>query len=420
MLGRPELVADDHCRALALLYAGAHAADLGDRANSRAIVEEAVEIFRQHGDRFHENYGLNIISWTLFTEDELDRAAVRLTESLVIGREMGHVRWTSAAVGMLANIAILKGERDVARRLAQESMEVALAGKDAWCIQLANGGLGFLALLDGELERAEYFTSEAMRIAEELGDIRNQPAHRLQLAEIANDRGDRQVASDHLLVSLDIGRQTGSKWIAAESLLILGELAIVDGRHAEALSLEKECLALNQQLRGRSSLVACFEAFAQIAEAMGERTRATRFLAAADEVAAQLGYHLPEWFSVNSELLANVPRRGRGTATSQPAPTGQSGSFIDDAVAEALAYELPPSGAARETQKETPENPLGLTDRELEVLRIMADGMSNQQIADSLYITRHTAMNHVNNILGKLDVSSRTAAVAIAIRSGIA
>ena len=61
----------------------------------------------------------------------------------------------------------------------------------------------------------------------------------------------------------------------------------------------------------------------------------------------------------------------------------------------------------------------GLTRRELEVLGLVARGMSNQQIAESLTISEHTVHRHVSNLLGKLGVSSRTAAVAQAPQLGL-
>ena len=56
----------------------------------------------------------------------------------------------------------------------------------------------------------------------------------------------------------------------------------------------------------------------------------------------------------------------------------------------------------------------GLTARELEVLRLVAAGKSNRDIASALVISEHTVARHVQNIFGKLDVSSRTAAGAFA------
>jgi DNA-binding NarL/FixJ family response regulator len=61
-----------------------------------------------------------------------------------------------------------------------------------------------------------------------------------------------------------------------------------------------------------------------------------------------------------------------------------------------------------------------LTEREREVLVLVAQGVSNQQIADSLVISERTARTHVSNILGKLGVASRTQAALWAIREGIA
>jgi DNA-binding NarL/FixJ family response regulator len=61
-----------------------------------------------------------------------------------------------------------------------------------------------------------------------------------------------------------------------------------------------------------------------------------------------------------------------------------------------------------------------LTDREREVLVLVAKGLSNQQIADSLVISERTARTHVSSILNKLGVASRTQAALLAIREGIA
>ena len=61
-----------------------------------------------------------------------------------------------------------------------------------------------------------------------------------------------------------------------------------------------------------------------------------------------------------------------------------------------------------------------LTDREREVLRLVAQGLSNRQIADALVISERTARTRVSNILSKLGVASRTQAALLAIREGIA
>lgn len=62
---------------------------------------------------------------------------------------------------------------------------------------------------------------------------------------------------------------------------------------------------------------------------------------------------------------------------------------------------------------------LGLTARETDVLRLLAEGLTNKQIAAALYISEKTAEHHVSHILGKLGVTTRTAAGSVAHRLGL-
>jgi DNA-binding NarL/FixJ family response regulator len=66
-----------------------------------------------------------------------------------------------------------------------------------------------------------------------------------------------------------------------------------------------------------------------------------------------------------------------------------------------------------------PESPEKLTDRETEVLRLLAEGKANKEIARELSISETTVKTHVSNILMKLDVPSRTQAALYAVRIGL-
>ncbi|MFB6290945.1 MAG: response regulator [Candidatus Bipolaricaulia bacterium] len=74
----------------------------------------------------------------------------------------------------------------------------------------------------------------------------------------------------------------------------------------------------------------------------------------------------------------------------------------------------------RSVQSEPEASSEDLTDREIEVLELLAEGLPNEDIAEKLYISERTVRSHVSNILGKLDLSNRTQAALYAVREGIA
>jgi two-component system, NarL family, response regulator LiaR len=109
---------------------------------------------------------------------------------------------------------------------------------------------------------------------------------------------------------------------------------------------------------------------------------------------------------------------------------GAIGYLLKDTQAEALCQaikaaaagqvQLTPKAAARLMQAiSTPKSPEALTERETEVLRLLAQGYSNKQIAHNLHNTEKTIKTHVSRILSKLGVQSRTQATLYAIRTGL-
>ena len=92
---------------------------------------------------------------------------------------------------------------------------------------------------------------------------------------------------------------------------------------------------------------------------------------------------------------------------------------LADAVAEALTPPSEPVGADAGRAPVAPAARHGLTRRETEVLQLVREGCSNRAIGERLYISERTARTHVQNILNKLDVSTRAAAAAYAVEHGL-
>jgi DNA-binding NarL/FixJ family response regulator len=88
---------------------------------------------------------------------------------------------------------------------------------------------------------------------------------------------------------------------------------------------------------------------------------------------------------------------------------------LDEVISEALGVADPVTRPIP-----VPSLEVSLTPREIDVLRLLAAGLQDRQIAEALFISTRTASFHVANLLAKLEVESRSAAAAYAVRNGIA
>ncbi|MDQ3654675.1 MAG: response regulator transcription factor [Chloroflexota bacterium] len=152
---------------------------------------------------------------------------------------------------------------------------------------------------------------------------------------------------------------------------------------------------------------------AVFAQAVGHPESAARLFGAADGARNGIPTTFPE--RVSYERSEESARRHLGNLAYMEAWNRGRRSRTADSLAvveslldgDAPRTSTPPLGGANRSP---------LTDRETDVLRLLAESLHNQQIAEKLFVSRRTVDNHIANILGKLNVGSRTAAVAYAIR----
>lgn len=99
----------------------------------------------------------------------------------------------------------------------------------------------------------------------------------------------------------------------------------------------------------------------------------------------------------------------------------EGAAWLDPAIADTILKTIAKNKAPKPSLEETDENreKIQLTDRELDVLRLIVDGYSNQEISEKLIVSIHTAKAHVCNILQKLSVEDRTQAAIKALKDGI-
>ena len=140
----------------------------------------------------------------------------------------------------------------------------------------------------------------------------------------------------------------------------------------------------------------------------GDAAPAAERLRAAQAIASSIGASL---------LLARIESLGRRLRVAF-VPAGVS---VVEAVASDTTDGMDGAGAVADGSRTpaAPDDPFGLTEREREVLALVAEGYTNRRIANELFISDSTAGVHVSHILAKLEVESRTEAAAIAVRLGL-
>ena len=275
---------------------------------------------------------------------------------------------------------------------------------------LALSNLGSAVIRGGFEERLRAFVEEGEALMMG-GDLEGHARAdlRMLLACAATAEGDHDSAASQLEESLALSRELGDHWNTAFSLYILGMIELQRGDLERGEALIEECVPIGRELDYSFLLAHVLLGLGLVAALRGRPVRAARLWGAAEPLRERLGLALSHF-----ELVTFGYERDLAAVRS-----ALSESTFDAAWAEGRA--MSPEQAFEYTLGEPPheENTHPLTRREMEVLRLVADGMSNQDIATTLVLSEHTVHRHVANVLGKLGVSSRTAAVAQAARLGL-
>ena len=280
--------------------------------------------------------------------------------------------------------------------------------------ELAAGrpGMGFEAVVRlGELRRRQGRLDEAGALFHE---IEFHPVAQLGLAAIALDREDaaaaaelaerflRKLSPEHCLQRLE-----------ALELLVRALVALSDAERARATVTQ--LLALAADIGTDLPRASALAAEGGVAAAEGKHEEARRRLEDAIELFQRCGTPF-ETARTQIELGRVLSELGRDAAAADQAEAayesmrGMRAERDADRAAALLRHLGRGKGAKTVT---------ALTPRELEILRLVAQGLSNPEIAEKLHLSEHTVHRHLANILSKLRLPSRTAAAAWGVRSGI-
>ena len=269
-----------------------------------------------------------------------------------------------------------------------------------------------------ELRRRQGRLTEAASLFEQAG------SHGLAVlgrAELAFDRGDMRAAAEHVDRYLRrVPTQNRTDRAAGLELLVraqaaAGELEVARTALAELTGIA--AVVATPPLKAATSLASGW-----VAMAADEADEARRhFEDAVDRfVHSNAPYEVARARIELARALASLDRTDDAALEARRAidVLTELKAELEISRARLLLERLPQSTVSSAPAART-RNDSGLTTRELEVLRLVAKGLTNQAIAEKLFVSDHTVHRHLANILNKLSVSSRAAAVAQAARRGL-
>ena len=211
--------------------------------------------------------------------------------------------------------------------------------------------------------------------------------------------------------ALQVARRLDDRWSTALALGGLlrvaaagGDLPLSRERGLEALAL---CVAIDERFLGAMSLVG-------LIDSLQPSMQTARLLGAADRFRESVGARWPVHLAKEYRRAIEAARAALAPDALAVAFTEGRGLSLEDAV---RALEL---AARAEPRREEPPGAGEVTDREAEVLRLVARGLTNRQVAAELVVSERTVHAHLRSAYRKLGLSSRSAATRYVLERGLA
>ncbi|MBF6612799.1 MAG: tetratricopeptide repeat protein [Chloroflexi bacterium] len=378
-------------RAAALNAAGMLAVYQGDYADAGELLNASLETCRLIGDKGEIALSLNSLGVLANNRGDYEQATALFEESLAIRRELGDRRGIANSLHNLGYEAVYRGDYSQAAILGDESLSLYRELSEKHGIAASLFLLGYVTIYSGASEQATRLYEESLSLYRDLGETRG----------------------------------------IASSLFFLGVAAMHTGDYTSAESLYKESLSLYRELGDKVGMTECLEAMSALSGALEQDERAARLFGAAAALRKAVGAPLnPSDRARYEQSLATIRGR-RGEESFSAFWTAGAALPLEDAIAYALndAYKTNRSTLPRrdplQSHLDAPAAPppilpappfaVGLTRREMEVLNLVASGLTDAQIANELSVSPRTVQAHLYSIYNKIGVTTRSAATRYAL-----
>ncbi|PKW13333.1 LuxR C-terminal-related transcriptional regulator [Saccharopolyspora spinosa] len=366
-----------------------------DRANLRA----ALDFCRTEPGEGPEGLRMSTaLRYYWVADGALREGRYWLDEMLRVVSDPDEQRARALAVNGL--ISCLLGDVDAARSLLAEARDVARRIGADTALALTWHITGTLDLLRNEHETAAARFAEALERKEMLRHDGIALMSLPSLALLATFRGDFERAVELCEQCQEICEEHGELWNRSWCELTLGLVRWRQGDYPAAQEHLHEGLRIKQLFNDFTGILLAVEMEAWVSAAQGHVDRAARLSSAVAHLWRPLGRYLfgiDRYLGWHTETDARI-RNALPTSELRAERRRGSEYTVDELVQFTLGVRRPEPSA---------DAPVRLTPREREVAKLVAQGMSNRQIAEQLVISKRTSDSHIEHILAKLGATSR-------------
>ena len=356
--------------------------------------QESLELSRASGDDFTVPTALRVIAQAAARAARLGEAVAYVDEALAAAEASGNDWEAGLTLAARAAVAVRQGKLKSAQRAYEAAHEV-LSDNNRWGVAQVEYGMGTLARARGDDKMAVRYFEDAMETFRELDAWPEIARCQAGIGWIAVASSDLDLARDSLAEALRLNQMCGQRLGVARGLEAFAALAAARKQPEQAARLAGAACQLRESLGHAAGIGPRIEQVLEFARAQLGASAAAAVFAEGREMTVETAAR----YALGSQ---------QGTAVPGPRVGGEP-AWADPARLAAAAGPRHEPGANH-------RSPSPLTPREHEIVLLIAQGLSNKQIADELVISPATAARHVANILAKLGFSSRTQVASWATR----
>jgi len=264
-----------------------------------------------------------------------------------------------------------------------------------------------LFISQGDPVKVHTLLEEGLALCREVGHKEGMSWSLYIRVEVFLQEGNAVKARTLLEEEMALSRELGHRQGPDESLFLLGKVQALEGDTAAARALFEESLVIGREMGDDLNIPSYLEGLADVVAIQGESLWTARLLGSAETLREARGTPIPPVYRASYERSVAAARDRLGEKAFAAAWAQGRTMTPEQALAAEGQPLLPtPNPPARPAAT----YPDGLTAREVEVLRLLAQGLTDAQIAEQLVLSLHTVHAHLRTIYSKLGVTSRSAA----------